>query len=98
MAQQHDASGSASANGAPTQPPSKSGAAVPKLNNELELGSMPGDAPQNDIMHMARIGDIAGMQKLFETGEYDATYSDDEGITPLHVRSPSRLPRIVARG
>ncbi|KAL2022525.1 hypothetical protein VTK56DRAFT_5132 [Thermocarpiscus australiensis] len=79
-----DASGAAEANGAPMQPPSKSETATPKLNNEMELGNMPGDAVQNDIMQMARIGDIAGMEKLFETGEYDATYSDEEGITPLH--------------
>ncbi|KAH8902496.1 hypothetical protein BR93DRAFT_932074 [Coniochaeta sp. PMI_546] len=25
------------------------------------------------------------MEKLFESGDYDATYTDDEGITPLHV-------------
>lgn len=82
----HDSSGPPPANGAPTQPPSKSETATPKLNNEVELGNMPGDAPQNDIMQMARIGDIAGMEKLFEAGEHDATYTDDEGITPLHVR------------
>jgi palmitoyltransferase ZDHHC13/17 len=81
----HDASGSGGANAAPAQPPSKSGTATPKLNNELELGDLPGDAAQNDIMQMARVGDIAGMEKLFETGDYDATYTDDEGITPLHV-------------
>lgn len=69
---------------APSQPPMKSGTATPKLNSEVELGSLPSEA-QKDIMQMARIGDIAGMEKLFEAGEYDATYSDDEGITPLHV-------------
>lgn len=42
--------------------------------------------PENDIMQMARVGDVAGIEKLFESGEYDATYSDDEGITPMHVR------------
>ncbi|KAK3947171.1 hypothetical protein QBC32DRAFT_355184 [Pseudoneurospora amorphoporcata] len=68
---------------APSQPPMKSGTATPKLNSEVELGSLPSEA-QMDIMQMARIGDIAGMEKLFEAGEYDATYSDDEGITPLH--------------
>ncbi|KAK4099019.1 ankyrin [Parathielavia hyrcaniae] len=81
-AQQHDAG--PPANGAPTQPPSKSETATPKLNNEMELGNMPGDSPQNDIMQLARVGDVAGMEKLFETGDYDATYTDDEGITPLH--------------
>jgi len=86
MVQHYDASGSPAANGAPTQPPSKSDTATPKLNNEVELGDMPNEATQNDIMQMARIGDIVGMEKLFETGDYDATYADDEGITPLHVR------------
>ncbi|TLD19690.1 hypothetical protein PspLS_09407 [Pyricularia sp. CBS 133598] len=67
------------------QPPSKASAAEPKLNNEMEMGSIPGGNPaENDIMQLARIGDIPAMEKLFETGEYDATYSDDEGITPLH--------------
>ena len=84
MAQHHDASGPA-ANGAPTQPPSKSETATPKLNNEVELGNMPGEPAQGDIMQIARVGDIAAMEKLFETGDYDATYTDDEGITPLHV-------------
>jgi len=55
------------------------------LNNEMELGTLPGDAAQPDIMQMARIGDIVGMEKLFQGGEYDATYTDEEGITPLHV-------------
>lgn len=69
------------------QPSSKSAAAVPKLNSEMEMGSLPADesAPENDIMQLARIGDIPGMEKLFESGEFDATYTDGEGITPLHV-------------
>lgn len=71
----------------PIQPSSKSSAAVPKLNSDMEMGSLPGDGQnqQDDIMQIARIGDVAAMEKLFESGEYDATYSDDEGITPLHV-------------
>lgn len=88
MAHQHDDSGPPSANGAPTQPPSKSETATPKLNNEVELGNMPDNSNQNDIMQMARVGDLAGMEKLFENSDYDATYTDDEGITPLHVRTP----------
>ncbi|KAK4201901.1 putative palmitoyltransferase [Triangularia verruculosa] len=86
MAQRPDTLTAPSANGAPAQPPSKSDTATPKLNNEVELGNLPGDGEpaQADIMQMARTGDIAGMEKLFETGDYDATYTDDEGITPLH--------------
>ena len=53
------------------------------------MGELQRDAPpQDDIMQVARIGDIAAMEKLFEKGEYDATYTDDEGITPLHVSFP----------
>lgn len=36
-------------------------------------------------MQLARIGDVPAMEKLFESGEYDATYTDDEGISTLHV-------------
>ncbi len=42
-------------------------------------------APEDDIMQLARLGDVPAMEKLFESGDYDATYVDDEGITPLHV-------------
>lgn len=84
---QSDSSGPPSTNGAPAQPPSKSDTATPKLNNEVELGDMPESTAQSDIMQMARLGDMVGMEKLFETGDYDATYTDDEGITPLHVRA-----------
>jgi palmitoyltransferase ZDHHC13/17 len=75
--------------GPPAQPAAKGSAAMPKLNSQdMEMGDLPGsDAPsaQPDIMHLARVGDIAGMEKLFESSEYDATYTDGEGITPLHV-------------
>lgn len=87
--------GSSSTSGAsvaPIQPSTKSSAAAPKLNSEMEMGTLPINEGQNqqgqqqdDIMQLARIGDVAAMEKLFESGEYDATYTDDEGITPLHV-------------
>ncbi|KAI1410072.1 ankyrin [Hypoxylon sp. FL1857] len=74
--------------GAPIQPSSKGAAAAPKLNSQdMEMGNLPtGDAPPSepDIMQIARVGDIPAMEKLFETSDYDATYTDDEGITPLH--------------
>jgi hypothetical protein len=75
-----------SSSAVPIQPSSKSAAAAPKLASEMEMGSLPADEqdPPDDIMQLARIGDVAAMEKLFESGDYDATYSDDEGITPLH--------------
>jgi palmitoyltransferase len=75
---------------APAQPSTKAAPAAPKLHNEVEMESMPADAEpaqpkQDDLMQQARLGDVAAMEKLFETGGYDATYTDEEGITPLHV-------------
>lgn len=77
------------------QPPSKSTKAEPQVNSDMEMGSVGngngsgnGAEAQTDIMHIARIGDIPAMEKLFEGKEYDATYCDDEGITALHVRCP----------
>jgi palmitoyltransferase len=61
----------------------------------MEMGNLAGDAAQKDIMQLARVGDIAAMEKLFESGEFDATYTDDEGITPLHVRQAIRLQLVV---
>jgi palmitoyltransferase ZDHHC13/17 len=72
--------------GAPIQPPNKSGAATAKLNSEdMEMGNMSGADSTEDIMQLARVGNVPAMEKLFEKGEFDATYTDDEGITPLHV-------------
>ncbi|OAQ86067.1 palmitoyltransferase akr1 [Purpureocillium lilacinum] len=84
---------SSSTTTAPIHLSSKASAAAPKLNSEMEMGSLPADAanppaaPDSDIMQVARVGDIAAMEKLFESGEFDATYADEEGITPLHWAS-----------
>ncbi|KAF4308176.1 Palmitoyltransferase akr1 [Botryosphaeria dothidea] len=39
---------------------------------------------EEDLMQLARLGEIGAIQKLFDTGKYDATYRDEQGITPLH--------------
>lgn len=81
--------------GAPIQPASKGTMADPQVNSDLEMGSLPnGSGKSNgevdtDIMQIARTGDIAAMEALFEEKEYDATYADDEGITALHVCHPA---------
>jgi hypothetical protein len=41
---------------------------------------------EEDIMQLARLGEIGAIQKLFDSGKFDATYTDEQGITPLHVR------------
>lgn len=38
-----------------------------------------------DIMQLARLGEVGPIQKLFEDGKYDVKYRDEQGITPLHV-------------
>ncbi|KAI2465549.1 hypothetical protein F4781DRAFT_21590 [Annulohypoxylon bovei var. microspora] len=71
--------------GAPIQPSSKGMAAAPKLNSQdMEMGNLDAPPSEPDVMQLARVGDIPGMEKLFESSEVDATYTDDEGITPLH--------------
>jgi hypothetical protein len=81
------------------QPLTKASAAAPKLDSNMEMGSIQNEsagaattaaappAHEDDIMQFARTGDVPAMEKLFESGESDATYTDDEGITPLHVRA-----------
>ncbi len=82
---------SSQSGGLPAQPAAKGDAAMPKLNNEVEMGDLPGGGggggktAETDIMQIARVGDVVAMQKLLEAGDYDATFTDDEGITPLHV-------------
>lgn len=61
----------------------------PKPEPEPEPEPNPSNAnTEAEIMKSARIGDIAAMARLFASNEFDATYTDDEGITPLHVRVP----------
>ncbi|KAJ5438371.1 Palmitoyltransferase akr1 [Penicillium daleae] len=58
--------------------------------NEVELKTMRSDAPKGsiplgeDIMQLARIGEIPAMQNLFATKKLTANHRDEEGITPLH--------------
>lgn len=41
---------------------------------------------EDDLMQLARLGEIGAIQKLFDSGKFTAKYKDDEGITALHVR------------
>ena len=72
-------------------PNGKAIAVAPKLSDDdrVELADMlptgPTIAPEDDIMQLARLGDVQAIEKLYESGKYDAAYCDGEGITPLHV-------------
>ncbi|KAL8990873.1 MAG: hypothetical protein Q9177_000572 [Variospora cf. flavescens] len=37
-----------------------------------------------DVMQLARLGEIGPIQKLFDEGKYKANHTDAENITPLH--------------
>lgn len=42
-------------------------------------------AVEDDLMQLARFGEIAAIEKLFDSGKYNANYKDEQGVTPLHV-------------
>lgn len=75
----------------------KSGVAPPKVtaDEHVELRDMDESAAEvklplhEDVMQLARLGEIGPIQKLFEEGKYDARYKDKEDITPLHVCNAS---------
>lgn len=52
------------------------------MRPEAPKGSIP---IGEDIMQLARIGEIGAMQDLFVTKKLTANHRDEEGITPLHV-------------
>jgi hypothetical protein len=57
--------------------------------DQVELADMITKPPlpvEEDVMQLARLGEIGAIQKLFDAGKCDATYTDEQGITPLHVR------------
>jgi hypothetical protein len=72
--------------------PSDSNGASPG-DHELEVmaDNKPSLPVEEDIMQLARLGEIAAIQKLFDSGKADATFKDEQGITPLHVRTPDGL-------
>jgi len=67
--------------------------AAPKLtgkdSSHVELKEMLGNGDDRtqheDIMQLARLGDIAGIQRLYDDKKFEPTYCDHEGISPLHV-------------
>lgn len=44
---------------------------------------------EEDLMGLARLGELRAIQKLFDTGKYTANSTDPQGITALHVRGLS---------
>jgi hypothetical protein len=70
--------------GSATNSPGKDGL------ERVELSDLEASPPQlpveQDLMQLARLGELRGIQKLFDSGRYNAKSTDDQGITALHVR------------
>ncbi|KAK4629352.1 Palmitoyltransferase akr1 [Fulvia fulva] len=50
-----------------------------------DLDSSPPPLPiESDLMQLARLGELRAIQKLFDSGRYNAKSTDDQGITALH--------------
>ena len=87
----------ASSPSTPTLPNGKASAAPPKVtgdgNMELEaVGPQEDKLPlHEDVMQLARVGEIGTIQELFDEGKVDAKFRDKEGITPLHVSNCTLL-------
>lgn len=69
----------------------KASIAPPKVtaNATMELENMSSVEDKlplhEDIMQLARLGEIPPIKRLFNEGKFNAKFRDDEGITPLHV-------------
>ena len=77
---------------APTSFPSvangKASVVPPKVSSaeSISRGHLEDKLPlHEDIMQLARLGEVGAIQKLIEDGKFSAGYTDDEGISPLHV-------------
>ena len=59
-----------------------------KPEERVELGNLAPKLPlHEDVMQLARLGEIGPVQKLLNDGKIDIRFKDEESITPLHVRS-----------
>ena len=68
-------------------------------NSDIALSDMDSTEDKlplhEDIMQLARLGEISSIQKLFDDGKFNAHHKDKEGITPLHVCRTGLLSRIL---
>lgn len=57
---------------------------------KVELSDLDASPPrlpvEQDLMQLARLGELRSIQKLLDSGRYTARSTDEQGITALHVR------------
>lgn len=69
--------------GSATNSPGKDGLDRVELS---DLDASPPRLPvEQDLMQLSRLGEIRGVQRLFDSGKYNAKSTDEQGITALHV-------------
>lgn len=60
--------------------------------DKVELSDLDASPPrlpvEQDLMQLARLGELRAIQRLFDSGRYSAKSTDEQGITALHVRTP----------
>lgn len=57
--------------------------------DKVELSDLDSSPPrelpvEQDLMQLARLGELRSIQKLFDTGKFNAKSTDEQGITALH--------------
>lgn len=57
--------------------------------DKVELSDLDASPPrlavEQDLMQLARLGELRAVQKLFDSGKESARSTDEQGITALHV-------------
>ena len=57
--------------------------------DKVELSDLDASPPplpiEQDLMQLARLGELRAIQKLLDSGRYTARSTDEQGITALHV-------------
>lgn len=83
----------------------RNGASGKKDRQQIEMNNMASPQPQmpieEDLMGLARLGELRAIQKLFDSGKYNANSADEQGITALHVstfHTPFKGRRVADTG
>jgi palmitoyltransferase ZDHHC13/17 len=63
--------------------------------DKVELSDLDASPPrlpvEQDLMQLARLGELRGVQRLFDSGKFNAKSTDEQGITALHVSKDGYL-------
>lgn len=63
-----------------------------QTSRDVEMKSLHPEASKTpiplgeDVMQLARMGEVGAMRELFAAKKFTPNHRDEEGITPLHVR------------